>query len=648
MWALGDHNLRRTAARWPWYIAVAACLSALASAWFDGVAGLALTLAWLVTLALCGLSLMWDRSRSLAVACVLLAFAWMGGLLCTGAVWSLLSPVHIPAEQGPLRLGFSLASLVVAAALRPLVPARAEAPHPALVASAALPAVLLPILSAAPLLLSSTPLPVLKVTSMAAEDSATWIAQSQAILRLGQAPSGGTESDYPRTAASFGWVFEILTSGRPAPAQLVVSSVDAVFASWMLCACALGLVALVVMVLLLPRRLGPLGGEPVPTTALASTAVQLTAWSLVLLLMAPQHLSLVWTGSAAAALVVISAAAGQARGFSPAACGALALVAAAASTSWPYGLVGLALSGAGLSIELWRRLGRRGLPAMACLMGGLGIGVLDRVAAMRLTGATAASYLGQLGASGLSLPVPPVLQAVLVAALGLAIMARVAPKWARVPVVALSTGLVLGAGLISATRPLPFGASAYAADKTIYLALLSLPLLLAVCCSWIIASAPRPVAWITLSALLLFLAVQQPTGAALAWGRAMHAESAKGTGQRLIAAAEAGVGFERTVCLPSDHQLPHQNYLCQRLMDAFSEHSDTTLRSLWLNPANGAATALQQARASNDLDGAVHLVDALWVMSGRQDPAFEPRCVELSVGRSLSNELVPPSRQCTR
>ena len=351
------------------------------------------------------LILLWDRTRSLGIALVLLGFVATLAILCEAALLALIPSFRLPAEQGPLRLGFTAIALVVSVALRPLVLGREEAPPDRLVFAAAMPALVVPLtIVALPFISSPRTGSELRMASLQAEDATAWVSQAFATLRLGHTPTTGIESeyvDYPRTSATTGTILEILASGRPPATRLVTATMDAVFGSWILCGVILGIAALVVQLLLLPRGSEGFRGDRIAATLLEAFIIQLAAWSLVLLLTDPQHLSLAWAGSGAAALAVVLTAVGRVPSIGLAACLTLVLVMTAASTAWPFGLGGFVLAAMGFSFELWRTIGRRAAPIVASLALGLMPGASSGLDALRSVGPTTL-----LGAEGGRLPVP--------------------------------------------------------------------------------------------------------------------------------------------------------------------------------------------------------------------------------------------------
>ena len=619
--------------RWSKFCLVAVpCLLAVASSFVHGTFAVALTLLWLVVLAAASLILLGGRTRSLVIALVLLAFSWAVALLCEGALWSLTPSIPLPAEQGPVRLGFTAIALIVFISLGPLVPERDRAPNDGLVVAAALPAIAVP-LAVVVVPFSNSPQSgsELRMASMLAEDAAAWASQAFATLRLGHVPTTALESEYanyPRTSAATGAVLEILTSGRPLTTHLVTATLNSVFGSWMLCAATLGMSALVVQLLLLPLPHESLDKGRIVTTLCAALIIQLAAWSLVLVLTIPQHLSLAWAGTAVAAWTVVVTAVGRAESIGLAACLAIVLTTMAASTPWPFGLIGIALAAMGFAWTLWRKSGRRAAPAIVCLAVGLFPGVVSGLIAWRSAGPT---VLLSANAVGGRVPIPFYLALMLV---GAVILAATAPgvAWPRMSIVTVAGGLAIGALVIFAAQVLPIATSGYARDKVTYLALLALPLALAASTPWLHRSSSP---WLVgaLLAGAAFVIVSLPyTRGGITWASELERRGIVGLAARLSVAAAEGRGHGRLVCAPSANQPAYNNYYCQRWLDAFSaSKSDERLRNLWLDVSVEPAAAVRKARAMGLLGGDPRLVDALWLIRGESDPRFKQDAVSAVV-----------------
>ena len=569
-----------------WLVAVA-CLMALAGPFTDGAPAVGLTLLWLLALAGASLSLVGGRSGSLPMALVLVAFSLAVAVVCEAALWCLVPWISLPAEQGPVRLAFTAIALMVSVALRPLVPERDRAPDGPLVAAAVFPAIAVPLtIVVIPFANSNQPASALRWASLSAEDAAAWVSQAYATLRLEHVPTTALESEYvgaPPIPATTGVLLRILGFGQPPTSHLVTATMDSVFASWMLCASTLALAALIVQLLVLPVPSETLHRQSIATTIVASFVVQLAAWSIVLVLTIPQHLTLSWAGTTVAALAIVITAVGRSQSTGLAACATLALVMSAAATSWPFGLVGVALAGMGCAWMLWREAGRRAALPIVGIALGLVPGVVSGLGVLNSVGPTTL-----LTAVGSRVPVSLYIAVVLAGAVFLTATAPGVETWPRTAVVVTACGLASGALVVIAGQMLPISTSGYARDKVAYLALFALPLALAASTPWVSLASSAVVRWVLLFGVALVLVSLPYTGGGLTWAIGVEGQGMSGFTERLAEAAAGANGRERLVCLPSARQSAYKNYYCQRWLDALSfPQSDGTLREVWYSAGGG-------------------------------------------------------------
>ena len=606
------HNGGRSAK----FAAVASAL-AVASSLPSVGSGSLTDLLWVTVLSMGCMRLLRSRGGALPVAAVLFLLAGFTSLLCVSAVWSVASPLPLPMEQWSLRLGLTACALMMAAALRPLVPPKGEGPGTAVVLGAAAPVLAVPFTLASPLLRSGRMTGGLMLTALQHEDGAAWVSQALATFRYGHLPNTATQSEfafYPLTSASVGSVFQTLVHGRPTDDQAVIAAVDSVVASWALCGLTLGVASFVMMLQLMPGRARSSGFPVVAAAALASAITQVAVWTLVVPLTDRQQLSLAWAGAALAALVVMITAAGQLTSLSVPMCIAVLLLSTAAAGSWPFGLPGIGMAVVGFSVLLWGRQGRRSIPLIVCLLAGQALGVIEVIQHMTGFGFTPTTLLDGRGGY---IEIQAATLAVLTIALVAAAYSPIR-KWPFRIVVLTTSSLALGA-----LATWLVATSNYGPAKATYLALLTLPLGLALGLGWIACQPNAALRWSVLAATAVVMVSSPVTGRVAHRAEQILAEPTPGIGERLIQVAEASAHHEKAVCLPSADLADYKNYLCQRWVDAFSRsQSDVRIRWLWLASQGDVKAALRRAEAEGMIDGDVVFVNARWVISGTGEPGI--------------------------
>jgi hypothetical protein len=415
-----------------------------------------------------------------------------------------------------------------------------------------------------------------------AEDNATWVSHTQAVLRTGHLPGAGNSEywQYSPTSSVPGLLGNIALRGRPSDGEdLIRTAVDLTLANQLLCVLvAAGVLLTALMsafVLSDEKRRPPAFGSLLISTIAVGAGSSILAAAPIL---HAGHLSLGWANVGLSTMTILALLTLRSPGILDRVFGVFATASCAffAAGSWPYALLTPVVFGillvwfrrTGFRVGSGRPLGQRstvwpiaGAVAFAAVLAG----APQVLSALRVTGVRSLSQ-----AEG---GVPEMEPTTLALAVGLTLAAAAIAYRRQDLLNTLVTMLAAAAStsvaLIYLGGVLPGDQGTYPLVKSLHLLVAVLPVTTAALVPFVLHATHRRVLLVGTLVASTLLTTSPTFGAVLNLWSTMD-DLEPDTASRLLSLSVAGASGSRAVCQPSPYVGPLENYACQRWADALS------------------------------------------------------------------------------